>query len=105
MSKFVIRKAIENDAESLLKIYEPYITNTTITFEYDVPTAEAFADRIRETAAAFPYLVCECDGVIMGYATRTAFVSARPTTGMRSCPSIWHKAPTDMVWARPCWRV
>ena len=46
MSKFVIRKATENDAESLLKIYEPYITNTTITFEYDVPTAEAFADRI-----------------------------------------------------------
>ena len=44
MSKFVIRKATENDAESLLKIYEPYITNTTITFEYDVPTAEAFAD-------------------------------------------------------------
>ena len=42
MSKFVIRKATENDAESLLKIYEPYITNTTITFEYDVPTAEAF---------------------------------------------------------------
>ncbi len=68
MSKFVIRKATENDAESLLKIYEPYITNTTITFEYDVPTAEAFADRIRETAAAFPYLVCECDGMIMGYA-------------------------------------
>ena len=68
MSKFVIRKATENDAESLLKIYEPYITNTTITFEYDVPTAEAFADRIRETAAAFPYLVCEQDGMIMGYA-------------------------------------
>ena len=45
MSKFVIRKATENDAESLLKIYEPYITNTTITFEYEVPTAEAFADR------------------------------------------------------------
>ena len=42
MSKFVIRKATENDAESLLKIYEPYITNTTITFEYDAPTAEAF---------------------------------------------------------------
>lgn len=70
MSKFVIRKATENDAESLLKIYEPYITNTTITFEYDVPTAEAFADRIRETAAAFPYLVCEQDGVIMGYSLR-----------------------------------
>ena len=54
MSKFVIRKATENDAESLFEdFYEPYITNTTITFEYDVPTAEAFADRIRETAAAF----------------------------------------------------
>lgn len=105
MSKFVIRKATKNDAESLLKIYEPYITNTTITFEYDVPTAEAFADRIRETAAAFPYLVCEQDGHDHGLRLRsTAFVSARPTTGMRSCPSIWHRAPTDMVWARPCWR-
>ena len=104
MSKFVIRKATENDAESLLKIYEPYITNTTITFEYDVPTAEAFADRIRETAAAFPYLVCEQDGVVMGYAYAHRIRDARPTTGMRSCPSIWHRAPTDMVWARPCWR-
>ena len=68
MSKFVIRKATENDAESLLKIYEPYITNTTITFEYEVPTAEAFAHRIRETAAASPYLHCQRDGKTMGYA-------------------------------------
>ena len=68
MSKFTIRKAKEEDAQALLQIYTPYITDTTITFEYDVPTAEAFAGRIRETAAAFPYLVCERDGVIMGYA-------------------------------------
>ena len=43
MSKFVIRRATENDAESLLKSYDPYITNTTITFEYDGPTAEALS--------------------------------------------------------------
>ena len=103
MSKFVIRKATENDAESLLKIYEPYITNTTITFEYDVPTAEAFADRIRETAAAFPYLVCECDGVIMGYAYAHR-IRERAAYDWDAELSIWHRAPTDMVSARPCWR-
>ena len=104
MSKFVIRKATENDAESLLKIYEPYITNTTITFEYDVPTAEAFADRIRETAAAFPYLVCECDGVIMGYAYAHR-IRERAAYDWDAELSIYlAQAPTDMVWARPCWR-
>ena len=33
-----------------------------------MPTDAAFSDRIRETAAQFPYLVCEKDGGIIGYA-------------------------------------
>ena len=66
--QFKIREAVPGDAPALLDIYAPYIRDTVITFEYDVPMAEKFAARIEETAAAHPYLVCERDGQIIGYA-------------------------------------
>ena len=66
--QFTIREAVPGDAPALLDIYAPYIRDTVITFEYDVPTAEKFAARIEETAALHPYLVCERDGQIIGYA-------------------------------------
>lgn len=65
---FVIRRAAVGDAAALLDIYAPYIKDTVITFEYDVPTAEEFAARIGETAALHPYIVCERGGQIVGYA-------------------------------------
>ena len=34
---FVIRKAELADAERLLEIYDYYVKNTAITFEYDTP--------------------------------------------------------------------
>ena len=68
MSKFIIRRAKAEDGAALCAIYALYIMDTTITFEYEVPTDAAFSDRIRETAAQFPYLVCERDGEIIGYA-------------------------------------
>lgn len=66
--QFTIREAVPGDAPALLDIYAPYIRDTVITFECDVPTAEEFAARIEETAALHPYLVCERDGQIIGYA-------------------------------------
>lgn len=63
-----IRAATVSDAGRLLEIYGYYIENTAITYEYAVPTKEAFADRIRNTLEAFPYLVAERDGRILGYA-------------------------------------
>ena len=35
-----IRMAREEDAGELLKIYAPYVQNTAITFEYEVPTVD-----------------------------------------------------------------
>ena len=66
--QFVIRRAAAEDAAALLEIYQPYITDTVITFEYEVPAAEEFAARITDTLADFPYLVCERDGKPVGYA-------------------------------------
>lgn len=62
-----VRLARETDAEALLGVYRPYI-DTPITFECEVPSAEAFAGRIREITAGYPYLVWERDGEILGYA-------------------------------------
>lgn len=65
---FIIRRAGASDAAALLEIYRPFITDTVVTFEYDVPTADEFAGRITDTLADFPYLVCERDGKPVGYA-------------------------------------
>ena len=65
---FSIRCAHECDAADILEIYAPFIRRTAVTFEYDVPDTAEFAERIRETAALCPYLVCEKDGEMVGYA-------------------------------------
>ena len=41
-----IRIATIKDAEKLLEIYAPYVEQTAITFEFDVPSVEEFANRI-----------------------------------------------------------
>ncbi|MCR1949813.1 GNAT family N-acetyltransferase [Clostridium sp. DSM 100503] len=63
-----IRMANENDAEEILEIYTPYIKNTAITFEYEVPTVDEFKDRIRKISEDYPYLVCTLNEKIIGYA-------------------------------------
>lgn len=70
-----IRIATPEDAARLVAIYTPYVENTSITFEYIVPSAEEFADRIRHTLTRYPYLVAELDGEPAGYAYASAFKS------------------------------
>lgn len=62
-----IRKAAPADAERLLEIYGPYVRDTAISFEYDVPTEAEFRSRIENTLKKYPYLVLEEDGIIQGY--------------------------------------
>ena len=68
-----IRMATTADAEELLEIYIPYITDTAITFEYDIPSVSEFTDRMRQTQRKYPYLVAIVDGKIIGYAYASAF--------------------------------
>ena len=63
-----IRIASIGDAEAILAVYAPYVRNTAITFEYDVPEIRNFRSRIEETLKNYPYLVAEEDGKIVGYA-------------------------------------
>ena len=63
-----IRFADKADAAAILHIYEEYIRNTTVTFETEVPTIAAFEERMERITAQYPWLVCEIDGEIAGYA-------------------------------------
>ncbi len=67
----LIRLATPGDAAGILAIYAPYIQNTSFTFETEVPSVEEFAERIRTYLLNWPWLVCEVDGAIAGYAYAT----------------------------------
>ena len=71
--ELVIRLASPEDAEELLRIYEPYVRNTAISFEIEVPSVEEFQNRIRDTLKKYPYYVAELGGRIVGYAYLSAF--------------------------------
>ena len=73
MSTITLRPAVPDDARALLAIYAPYIQNTAITFERDVPTEADFRARIEHTLAFYPYLVAERDGKPVGYAYASRF--------------------------------
>lgn len=55
------------DAKEILDIYTPYI-DTTITFEYEVPSLESFTKRIDDIMTKYPYIACVEDEKIIGYA-------------------------------------
>ncbi len=63
-----VRIATEQDIPRILEIYGPYILNTTISFEYTVPTMGEFTDRFRQITVQFPWLVWEEEGIVLGYA-------------------------------------
>ncbi len=64
----IIREAIADDAEAILSIYAKYVSDTCVSFEVEVPTLAEFRKRMEQIQAQFPWLVCEIDGVVAGYA-------------------------------------
>lgn len=68
-----IRKATTADAQALLNIYAPYVAQTAITFEYEVPSPEEFSRRISRIGSRYPYILAEEDGRIAGYAYASQF--------------------------------
>lgn len=73
----VLRLATEDDAESILRIYAPIVRETPISFEEAPPGVEEMKERIRSTLQASPWLVCESETALLGYAYASRF-RARP---------------------------
>ena len=74
MFMITVGNAKLKDAERLLEIYDYYVKNTAITFEYTTPTIEEFRVRMEKTMQKYPYLVAVKDEKIAGYAYAGAFV-------------------------------
>lgn len=63
-----LREAAEDDASTIAGIYAPYCETTPITFETEAPSAEEIRGRIAKVLPQYPWLVCEVDGRVVGYA-------------------------------------
>jgi len=68
MNNTYMRFAVEEDAESILSIYGPYILDTVITFEYEIPSIIEFKQRIKNIIREYPFIVYVVDEKIVAYA-------------------------------------
>ena len=63
-----IRLAAERDAGPVADIYAPNVTDTVISFESEPPDADEMRQRIEVTLERYPWLVCERQERVLGYA-------------------------------------
>lgn len=63
-----IERVTTVDAEELLSIYAPYVRDTAISFEYEVPSLDEFQNRIETISSCLPYIKAVQGGEILGYA-------------------------------------
>jgi phosphinothricin acetyltransferase len=66
-----IRLAGSVDAAAIANIYRPIVESTTISFETEAPDEAEMRRRIADTLVSYPWLVCEREGQIAGYAYAT----------------------------------
>ena len=63
-----IRSAEPADVPAMLAIYDRYVRETAVSFEYVTPSEQEFRSRLQEHIAFYPWLVWEEDGQVLGYA-------------------------------------
>lgn len=64
-----IREVTATDIDAIVRIYNPYIENTTISFEEEPVTNEIMQQRVEQLSSiGLPWLVAEQDGEVLGYA-------------------------------------
>ena len=63
-----LRFATAQDYAAMLEIYRPYVEQTTISFEYEIPSPEEFAARFEKLEGRFPAVVCTEGEEVIGYA-------------------------------------
>jgi phosphinothricin acetyltransferase len=69
----MIRIACLEDATAIHAIYAPAVTDSAITFENELPGADAMRERIRTRLQHYPWLVWDEHGQVLAYAYATRF--------------------------------
>jgi len=72
-ARSIVRAASSRDARACVEIYRPYVEETAITFETEVPVPSEMARRIAAARDTHEWLVFEHDDEIIGYAYAHAF--------------------------------
>lgn len=67
MSEPILRFVRYEDIDEIISLYTPYVLETTVTSEYEVPDREEFRRRIESYTARTPWIVCIIDDVLVGY--------------------------------------
>jgi len=83
-----VRFAVEADIPAMLEIYAPYVKNTAVSFEYEVPSPEEFTRRFQTVTARFPWLVWEQEGKVLGYCY-ACYPFERAAFGWCAEPSVY----------------
>jgi phosphinothricin acetyltransferase len=63
-----IRSARSDDGAAIATIYGPFVRDTWVSFEEDVPDAREMTRRIEAACGRFPWLVAESGGTTTGFA-------------------------------------
>src|SRR6516225_7780098 len=69
----LVRPASPQDAAACVAIYRPYVEDTAISWEIEVPTAGEMAARIARLRETHEWLVLEGDDRVVGFAYAHAF--------------------------------
>ena len=83
-----LRFASEDDAEALLAIYAPYVADTVITYEYEVPSVSEFENALRPLLRNFLTLYMKWTGRSLAMPMGTPSVQELHSNGM------WKRAIT-----------
>jgi phosphinothricin acetyltransferase len=65
---YIIRAITPADVNQVLDIYTPFVLNTAITFDYEVPSIEEFTHKIEDITAKYPWIGYFEDDRLLGYA-------------------------------------
>jgi L-amino acid N-acyltransferase YncA len=63
-----VRSASPQDAAACVAIYRPYVENTVISWEIEVPSLDEMASRIASAQKAHEWLILEHDNQVIGFA-------------------------------------
>ena len=64
----IVRPASPRDAAACVAVYRPYVENTAISWEIEVPSVDEMASRIASAQMAHEWLVLEEDAQVIGFA-------------------------------------
>jgi L-amino acid N-acyltransferase YncA len=66
--KVEYRIATPDDAAEIANVYTPYVRDTVISFETEIPDSAEIATRIERIGSQYPWLAASTDGRVIGYA-------------------------------------